>query len=94
MWVMSFEKGVAHLVAACHVREADSEIRLAVVGEMEFLTFSFRQFDIDTPSLQVAEQCRMGKVVYLQMLETRLCPTLGKRETDRTEVRRLLRYPV
>ena len=59
-----------------------------------FLTFSFCQFDIDTPSLQVTEQCRMGQVTDFQMLETRFCPTLGKRKTDRTDVRCLFRYPV
>ena len=29
-----------------------------------------------------------------QMLETRFCPTLGKRKTDRADVRCLFRYPV
>ncbi len=28
----------------------------------------------------VTEQCRMGKVTDFQMLETRFCPTLGKRK--------------
>ena len=63
-------------------------------GEMKFLTFSFCQFDIDTPSLQVTEQCRMGQATDFQMLETRFCPTLGKRKTDRADVRCLFRYPV
>ena len=90
----AFEKGIANLVTSCHVRETDSKERSAVIGKMEFLTFSFCQFDIDTPSLQVTEQCRMGKVTDFQMLETRFFPTLGKRKTDRTDVRCLFRYPV
>ena len=57
----AFEKGIANLVTSCHVRETDSKERSAVIGKMEFLTFSFCQFDIDTPSLQVTEQCRMGQ---------------------------------
>ena len=90
----AFEKRVAHFITSCHVRETDSEERSAVIGKMEFLAFSFCQFDIDTPSLQVTEQCRMGKVTDFQMLETRFCPTLGKRKTDRADVRFLFRYPV
>ena len=90
----AFEKGIANLVTSCHVRETDSKERSAVIGKMEFLTFSFCQFDIDTPSLQITEQCRMDKVTDFQMLEARFCPTLGKRKTDRTDVRCLFRYPV
>ena len=36
----------------------------------------------------------MGQVPDFQMLETRLCPTLGKRKTDRADMRCLFRYPV
>ena len=36
----------------------------------------------------------MGQVTDFQMLETRFCPTLGKRKTDRADVRCLFRYPV
>ena len=53
----AFEKGVANLVTSCHVRETDSKERSAVIGKMEFLTFSFCQFDIDTRS----EERRVGK---------------------------------
>nr|AAL29902.1 unknown [Bacteroides fragilis] len=90
----ALKKGIANLVTSCHVRETDSKERSAVIGKVEFLTFSFCQFDIDTPSLQVTEQCRMSKVTDFQMLEARFCPTLGKRKTDRADVRCLFRYPV
>ena len=45
----AFEKGIANLVTSCHIRETDSKERSAVICKMEFLTFSFCQFDIDTP---------------------------------------------
>ena len=56
----AFEKGIANLVTSCHVREPDSKERLPVIGKMKFLTFSFCQLNIDTPSLQITEQCRMS----------------------------------
>jgi len=56
----AFEKGIANLVTSCHIRETDSKEWLPVIGKMKFLTFSFCQFNIDTPSLQITEQCRMS----------------------------------
>jgi len=56
----AFEKGIANLVTSCHVREPDSKEWLPVIGKMKFLTFSFCQLNIDTPSLQITEQCRMS----------------------------------
>ena len=64
------------------------------MGEMEFLAFFFRQPDIDATTLQVAEQCRMSKVMHFQLLETWLCPLLLKREGHGVDVRCLFCYPI
>ena len=51
----AFEKGIANLVTSCHVRETDSKERSAVIGKMEFLTFSFCQFRIYPPLPQIGQ---------------------------------------
>lgn len=65
----AFEEPVAHLVPSCHIREADSEIGLAVMDEVQFLAFRLRQCGVYPTFLQVAEQCRMREFPYLQLLE-------------------------
>ena len=67
----TLEKLVAHLVPSCHIREADGEIRFAVVYEMQFLALRLCQCGIYSALLQVAQQCRMGEFPYLQLLEAR-----------------------
>ena len=68
----ALEEGVAHLVAARHIRETNGEVGLAVVGEAQFPAFSFRQSGVDASPLQVTEQCRMGEVADFQLPEARL----------------------
>jgi len=67
----ALEESVAHLVSSCHVRKPDGEIRLAVVDEVQFFAFRFRQFGTYATFLQVAEQCRVQEFPYLQALKTR-----------------------
>ena len=88
----ALEKTVAHLIASCHIRETDGEIGLAVMEEVQFLTYRPRQIGVYTPFLQVSEQCRMGKLSYLQLLETRFGCLLAKRERYGTDVWSLFRY--
>ena len=65
----ALKETVAHFISSRHVRETDGEIRLAVMDEVQFPTLWLCQSDVYTPFLQVAEQCRMGKFSYLQMLD-------------------------
>ena len=52
-------------IPSCHIREADGEIGLAVMDEVQFLTFQSCQVGVYAPFLQVTEQCRMGKFSHL-----------------------------
>ena len=88
----ALEETVAHFIASCHIREPDGEIRLAIMDEVQFLTFRFRQCGVYSTLLQVAEQCRVREFSHLQMLETRFGCLLAKRERHGTDVRCLLRY--
>ena len=65
-----FEKRISHLVASCHVREPDGEIGFAVMDEVQFLAFHFRQCGVYPTFLQVAEQCGVREFLYLQALKT------------------------
>lgn len=51
----AFEETVAHFISSCHIREADGEIGLAVMDEVQFLTFRPCQIGVDAPFLQVME---------------------------------------
>ena len=53
----SLEITVAHLISSCHIREADGKVSLVTMREMQFLTFSFGEFGIYPPFLQVRQQC-------------------------------------
>ena len=88
----ALEKLVAYLVPSCHIREADGEIGLAVMDEVQFLTFRLRQCCVYPTLLQVSEQCRMLEFPDLQLLKGRLECLLAKRERNRTDVWSLFRY--
>ena len=49
----AFEIAIAHLIASCHVREADGEVWFALVLEMEFPTFPLGKFGAYPSLLQV-----------------------------------------
>ncbi len=49
----AFEIAVANLIAARYIRKGNGEIPPAVVGEMSFSAFSFCQFRIYSPFLQI-----------------------------------------
>ena len=51
----AFEETVAHLISSRHIREADGEIGFAVMDEMQFPTFRYRQCSVYTPFLQIIE---------------------------------------
>ena len=51
----AFEESVAHLVASCHIREADSEIRLAVVDKLQFLALRLCKSCVYPTFLPVAQ---------------------------------------
>jgi len=50
----SLEKLVAHFKPSCHIREADGEIRFAVMDEVQFLALRFCQCGVNPTFLQVA----------------------------------------
>ena len=52
----AFEVSVAYLVTASHVPKTDGKITLAVVLEVYLITFSFRQFQVYSPALQIRKQ--------------------------------------
>lgn len=82
----TLEELVAHLVPSCHIREADGEIRLAVMDEVQFLAFRFRQCGIYSTLLQVVEQYRMREFPDLQLLEGWLGCLLAKGKRNGTDV--------
>ena len=49
----SLEIAVAHLIAPCHVREADGEIGFALVLKTEFPAYPFGEFGIYPTLLQI-----------------------------------------
>ena len=49
----ALEITVANLIAARYVWKGNGEIPFAVVGEMSFAAFSFRQFRVYSPFLQI-----------------------------------------
>ena len=66
----ALEIAVADFISFRYVGKGDGEIPLAVVGEMSFSTFSFCQFRIYSPFLQIGEQGRRRKRYNLQLLKT------------------------
>ena len=53
-----------------HVGKGDGKVSFAVVGEVRFTAFSFRQYNVYSPFLQIGEQGRRRKRHNLQLLET------------------------
>ena len=86
----TLEKTVTHFRSSGNIGKADGEIGLAVMDEVQLLTFQPCQVDVYSPFLQITEQCRMGKFSHLQMLETRFGCLLAKRERYGTDVLSLL----
>ena len=66
----ALEITVTNLIAARYVWKGNGEIPLAVVGEVRFTAFSFRQFCVYSPFLQIGEQGRRRKRYNLQLLKT------------------------
>ena len=91
----ALEVSVAYLKTASHVPKTDGKITLAVVLEVYFATFSFRQFQVYSPALQVGEQDGRSKFPYFHALKIRLCGgLLPKREGHGSDVRCLFRNPL
>ncbi len=89
----ALEISVAYLIAARYVGKRNGEVPPAVVRKPCLPTFSFRQYRIDTPFLQIGEQGRGRKRHDFQLLETRLRKgLLAKRERDGAHVRCLFLY--
>lgn len=51
----ALEETVAHFIPSCHIREADGEIGLDVMDEVQFFTFQPRQVGVYASFLQIAE---------------------------------------
>lgn len=68
----TFEVSVTHFIAPCHVREADGEVRFALVLEMEFPTFPLGEFGAYPTLLQIGQQRRRGQFRNLQVSVHRL----------------------
>ena len=54
----AFEVSVTHLIASCHVREADGEVWLTLIYVMQFSTFPLGKFGIYPSLIQVGQQHR------------------------------------
>lgn len=91
----ALEVSVAYLVTASHVPKSDGKITLAVVLEVYLMAFSFRQFQVYSPALQIGEQDRRIKFPYFHALKIRLGGgLLPKREGHGADVRCLFCNPL
>lgn len=63
----AFEVSVAHLIAPCHIREADGEIWLTLVLKTEFLAYPLGEFSVYPTLLQIGQQRRRGQSRNLQV---------------------------
>lgn len=79
----ALEVSVAYLVTSIHIPKTDGKITLAVVLEMYLIAFSFRQFQVYFPALQIRKQDGRIKFPYFHTLKIRLCGGLltEKRKT-------------
>ena len=84
------EESVAHLVTTRLVLEADSEVVLAVMREVEFRTFLSGDVQVNLTLAQIAQECRMVKFPHFQSLKTRLGSLLSKRKDGRANMGSLL----
>ena len=78
------EESVAHLVTARLVLEADGEVVLAIMREVEFHTFLSGYAQVNIPLAQIAQECRVVELPNLQSLKTRLGSLLRERKVGRT----------
>ena len=63
----AFEITVAHLIAPCHIREADGEVWSALVLKTEFPAFLLGKFCVYSTLLQIGQQRWRGKFRNLQV---------------------------
>ena len=66
----ALEITVTNLIAARYVWKGDGEIPFAVMGEVRLTAFSFSQYNVYSPFLQIGEQGRRSKLYNLQLLKT------------------------
>ena len=57
----AFKIAVADFISARHVGKGNGEIAFAMMGEMCFTAFFFRQCNVYSPFLQIGEQGRRRK---------------------------------
>lgn len=88
------EESVAHLVTTRLVLEADGEVVLAVMREVEFRTFLSGDVQVNLTLAQIAQECRMVKSPHFQSLKTRLGSLLSKRKDGRANMGSLLLHLV
>ena len=88
------EESVAHLVTTRLVLEADSEVVLAVMREVEFRTFLSGDIQVNLTLAQIAQECRVVEFPNLQSLKTRLGSLLRERKVGRAYMGCLLLHLV
>ena len=52
------EISVAHFISSCHIRKADGEIGFVGIHKPNFPAFSFGEFDVYSPFLQIGDERR------------------------------------
>ena len=59
-WFMSFSKEIedAHFISSCHIRKADGKIGFVGIHKPKFHAFSFGEFDVYSPFLQIGDERR------------------------------------
>ena len=90
----TLEESVTNLVTARLVLEADGEVVLAIMREVEFHTFLSSDAQVNIPLTQVAQECRMIKLPHFQSLKTRLGSLLRERKVGRAYMGCLLLHLV
>lgn len=63
------EESVTNLVTARLVLEADGEVVLAIMREVEFHTFLSGDAQVNIPLAQIAQECRVVEFPNLQSLK-------------------------
>ena len=66
----AFKIAVADFIPTRHVGKGDGKVPFAVVGEVRFTAFSFRQYNVYSPFLQIGEQGRRINTYNVQLLYT------------------------
>ena len=90
----TLEESVTNLVTARLVLEADGEVVLAIMREVEFHTFLSGDAQVNIPLAQLAQECRVVEFPNLQSLKTRLGSLLRERKVGRAYMGCLLLHLV